>query len=88
MGKEIPRNRMMARVERNTEIGMQTNAAREEEDLKRAVEELMEPRSKLGRNNLPQKTTIVLGLRNSKRCRGGANSGAGQKMSGHAQEEI
>ena len=39
MGKEMPRSKMIARVERNTETGTQTNVTREEEDLKRSPEE-------------------------------------------------
>ena len=40
MGKEIPRSKMIARVERNTETGTQTKVTREEEDSKRAAEDL------------------------------------------------
>ena len=39
LGREVPRDKVMTRVQQNTEAGTQTNATREEEDLKRAAEE-------------------------------------------------
>ena len=61
---------MMARVERNTETGTQTQCGKGRRGFEtlggRTMEQLMEPRSKLVRNNLPEKTTIVLELRKTK----------------------
>ena len=55
-GGEIPRDKMMTRAERNTEIGTQTNVTREEEDLKRAAEDRWNnPRR--GETNWEEQTT-------------------------------
>ena len=64
------------------------NGGRPEMRGGRTMERPEEQRSKLEKNNQPQKTTIIIGVGENKRCRGGPNPVLEQKTSEHTGRRI